>query len=99
MPDASTALDVASRVVDSATRNLARLVDVDGKVSVAKLDEHQVFAYDLAHAASAVAGCRSMLAYGEHGEFEAALARFYVADAIWDLATRILGRELSLIHI
>ncbi|HVM41549.1 MAG TPA: acyl-CoA dehydrogenase family protein [Acidimicrobiia bacterium] len=90
---ASRAVDAASRVVDAATRRLAELSSDGGSLSVAKLDEHQVFAYDLAHAASAVEGCRSMLRYAEHGDFEAALACFYIADAVWDLATRVLGRE------
>ena len=44
-------------------------------MSVAKLDEHQVLAYDLAHAASAVAGCSVMLEYGAKGEQESMLAR------------------------
>ena len=55
-------------------------------ISVAKLDEHQVLAYDLAHAAAAVEGSRVMCAYGEHGEVESLLARAYVADAVADLA-------------
>ena len=42
-------------------------------------------AYDLAHAASAVEGCRVMLDYGEHGEVESLLARAYVADAVADV--------------
>ncbi len=90
---AQNAVDVASRVVDSAVNHLSRLCADGARISVAKLDEHQIFAYDLAHAASAITGCRSMLRYGEHGDVEAALARFYVADAVWDLLTRIAGRE------
>jgi (2S)-methylsuccinyl-CoA dehydrogenase len=80
-------------VVDQATRRLSELTAEDGKASVAKLDEHQVFAYDLAHAASAVHGCRTMLGYAEQGEFEDQLARFYIADVFADLVGRIVGRE------
>ncbi len=86
-------LDVASRVLDAATRHLARTTSDGERISVAKLDEHQAFAYDLAHAASALEGARSILAYGEEGDLEAALACYYVADAIWDLGSRILSRE------
>ena len=99
MPDqlaaAADAVDLAAEVVDVATDHLAREATVDGKVSVAKLDEHQVLAYDLAHAASAVAGCSVMLDYGAKGEQESMLARAYIADAIWDLGTKLLGREAS----
>ena len=59
------------------------------------LDAHQVLAYDLAHAASAVEGCRVMLDYGARGEQESLLARAYIADAIWDLGTKVLGREAT----
>src|SRR5215471_2160054 len=65
------------------------------RVSVERLDQHQVLAYDLAHAASAVAGCRAMLEYGARGNVESMLARVYVADAVWDLGTKILGREAT----
>ena len=87
------AVEAAASLVDQATHRLAELTAEDGKASVAKLDEHQVFAYDLAHAASAVHGCRTMLGYAERGEFEAELARFTIAEVFADLAGRIVGRE------
>ena len=90
---ASAAVDAAASVVDQATHRLAELTAGDGKVSVAGLDEHQVFAYDLAHAASAVQGCRTMHGYAERGELEAQLAAFYIADVFADLVGRIVGRE------
>lgn len=90
---ASAAVETAAGVVAGAARRLAALAAEGGKLSVAKLDEHQVLAYDLAHAAAAVEGSRVMCRYGEHGEAEATLACAYVADAIWDVATRVLGRS------
>jgi (2S)-methylsuccinyl-CoA dehydrogenase len=90
---ARAAVETAASLVDLATRRLSELAAKDGKASVAKLDEHQVFAYDLAHAASALNGCRAMLAYAERGEFEGELARFYVADVFADLVGRLVGRE------
>jgi len=90
---ARAAVDVAAAVVDTACRTLADRSAVDGRVAVAKLDEHQVLAYDLAHAASAVAGCRVMLDYGTKGDFEAMLATGYIADAIFDIHTRVVTRE------
>ena len=90
---AAAAVSLAQSVVDSAARALAEQSSENGKVSVARLDEHQVVAYDLAHAAAAVEGSRVMCAYGEHGEVESMLARAYIADAMHDVATRMLGRS------
>src|SRR5689334_10832480 len=90
---AQAAVEAASGVVDAAARNLAEKSADDGRISVSKLDGHQVVAYDLAHAAAAVAGSRVMVDYAEHGEFEASLAYAYVADAITDVVTRLIGRE------
>ena len=93
LPAAAAAVDCAADVVASATDHLARESTVDGRISVARLDEHQVLGYDLAHAASAVEGAKVMLAYGEHGEVESMLARAFIADAIADLGAKLLGRE------
>src|SRR5256885_1846615 len=90
---AAAAVECAADVVASATEHLAGAATVDGRISVAKLDEHQVLGYDLAHAASAVEGAKVMLDYGERGEVESLLARTFVADAIADLSARLLGRE------
>jgi (2S)-methylsuccinyl-CoA dehydrogenase len=90
---AAAAVDCAAEVVEGATLTLARASSDDGRLSVAKLDAHQVLAYDVAHAASAIEGCRVMLRYGEHGELESKLARAYIADAIADVGARVLGRE------
>src|SRR3954447_22262033 len=96
MPDqldaAAAAVDRAAAVVDAAARTLADASRDDGRISVSKLDADQVLAYDLAHAAAGVEGSRTMLAYGERGDLESKLARAYVADAVWDLGTKLLGR-------
>jgi (2S)-methylsuccinyl-CoA dehydrogenase len=92
---AAGAVDDASALVDTAFANLATASAEDGRVSVARLDEHQVVAYDLAHAASAVQGCKVMLEYGERGEYESLLARAFVADVVWDLASKVLTREAA----
>ena len=92
MSSSAVAVDLAAAAVDRAASRLAELSADDGRISVAKLDEHQVLAYDLAHAAAAVEGSRAMLAYAQHGELESMLACAYIADAVWDLATRLVGR-------
>jgi (2S)-methylsuccinyl-CoA dehydrogenase len=90
---ARAAVEDAASVVDAACHHLAHSATDGNRISVAKLDEHQVLGYDVAHAASAVAGCRVMLEYAEHGEYESMLARGFVADAVADLLSRVLGRE------
>ncbi|MCZ7530127.1 MAG: hypothetical protein M5U31_07140 [Acidimicrobiia bacterium] len=90
---AADAVALSSRLVDTAAVNLAEASSDGDRISVAKLDEHQVLAYDLAHAASAVEGCRAMLAYAEKGDLESRLARAFVADAVADLGAKMLGRE------
>jgi (2S)-methylsuccinyl-CoA dehydrogenase len=87
MPDltaAAAALDLAKTAVDTTARHLA----ANGGV-----DANQAIAYDLAHATAAVEAARTMLSYGELGELEAKLTCAFAADAIFDVATRILGRE------
>jgi (2S)-methylsuccinyl-CoA dehydrogenase len=70
---------------------------IDGAASAMKLgggvDAHQILAYDLAHAASAVATARASLAYAAKGEVESRLVAAFLALALSDLATRVLGRE------
>jgi (2S)-methylsuccinyl-CoA dehydrogenase len=90
---AATAVDRAADVVAIATEHLARAAAVDGRISVARLDEHQVLGYDLAHAASAVEGAQVMLDYGARGEVESLLARAFIADAVAELGAKLLGRE------
>jgi (2S)-methylsuccinyl-CoA dehydrogenase len=90
---ANAAVALLGEAVDTAARHLASVSSADGKLSVAKLDEHQVLAYDLAHAAAAVEASRVMCRYGETGDTESMLARAYVADAFADVVSRIIGRD------
>ncbi|MFM8862684.1 MAG: acyl-CoA dehydrogenase family protein, partial [Acidimicrobiia bacterium] len=86
LASATDAVEAAAAVIDSAVRTLA---------ASGGADAHQVIAYDVAHAASAVATCRSMLDYGARGDLEARLACAFVADAIGELVPRVFGRESS----
>jgi (2S)-methylsuccinyl-CoA dehydrogenase len=90
---AAAAVDAAADVVSTAAGYLAEASSEDGRISVEKLDRRQVVAYDLAHAASAVEGCRVMLDYAGHGEFESKLARAFIADAIADVVARVIARD------
>jgi len=90
---AAQAVDIAADLVARASRQLATAATVDGRIDIEAFDQHQVLAYDLAHAASAVEGCRVMLEYASNGELETMLSWAYIADAIADLGARVLGRE------
>ena len=81
---AATVVDLAQQVVGKGVRHLS---------ASGGPDAHQVLAYDLAHAAAAVETARSMLGYGALGDDEARLTCAFVADAVHDLAGRVLGRE------
>jgi len=81
---ATAAVDLAHTVVGQGVRHLA---------GTGGPDAHQVLAYDLAHSAAVVETARSMLDYGAKGDDEAALTCAFVAEALHDVAGRLLGRE------
>ncbi|MEO6652325.1 MAG: acyl-CoA dehydrogenase family protein [Ilumatobacteraceae bacterium] len=85
------ALDAAARVLDVADAvigaAIARLTELGGP------DAQQVLAYELAHGGAGIATARGMLDYGAHGSVEADLTCGFVADAVHDLATKLIGRE------
>ena len=83
LTSAKAVIDLAHEVVDTAT----------GVLAGGSIDDSQVLAYDLAHAAASVETGRAMLHYGERGDTEAAMACAFVADAVADLAAKLYGRE------
>ncbi|HOT79929.1 MAG TPA: acyl-CoA dehydrogenase family protein [Microthrixaceae bacterium] len=80
---AASALEAANQVVAAG---IARLAEIG-------LDENQVLAYDVAHAAAAVQTGQSLLGYGIKGDVEASIANAFIADAIAELAGKVFGRE------
>jgi (2S)-methylsuccinyl-CoA dehydrogenase len=80
---AAAAVDLAKGVVDTAAAHL----------SGTDLDANQVVAYDFAHAASAVENARAVLDYGAKGDVEARITCAFVADSVYDLMVKVLGRE------
>ena len=84
-------LDAAAGVLRLADEVIAAAVD--RLTELGGPDAQQVFAYELAHGGAGIATARSMLSYGAHGDVEARLTCGFVADAVHDLATRVLGRE------
>ena len=84
LEDASELIERAQSVIEGALVSLKRGGGVDAR---------QTLAYDVAHAASALATARASLAYAARGEDESRLVAAFLAIALSDLATRILGRE------
>jgi (2S)-methylsuccinyl-CoA dehydrogenase len=84
LTSASELIDQAQAIIDGALHELA---DHGG------IDKQQTLAYDIAHASSAVATARACLSYGAKGPTEASLVAAFLALALSDLATRVLGRE------
>ena len=81
---ASDVVDLADKAVGTAIRQLT---------TSGGPDVHQVLAYDLAHAASAVATAEALLDYGAKGDIEARITCAFVADVMHDLASKLIGRE------
>ncbi len=59
------------------------------------VDSHQQAAYDLGHAAAVVEAAAAAVEYGELGDLERRIADAFVAEAVHDVATRLLGREAT----
>lgn len=85
LPAAADTIDLADRVVGKAVRRLASL---EGGP-----DEHQVLAYEIAHAAAGVATAKSLIDYGNKGDDEGKITCAFTADMVHELASKILGRE------
>ncbi|MCB0976876.1 MAG: acyl-CoA/acyl-ACP dehydrogenase [Acidimicrobiales bacterium] len=84
LASAASVIEQASAVVDAAAARIA---------ASGSIDDHQVLAYELAHAAAAVATAKGLLDYGAKGDIEGRITVAFVADAVKDLAARIYGRE------
>jgi len=81
---AGEVVELAQHLVDAGCATIR----ADGGV-----EANQVIAYDVAHAAAAVATARASLTYGALGETEELLATAFVADVMADLIGRVAGRE------
>ena len=81
---ANELIDQAHGVINLALRQLR---DRGG------VDANQSLAYDVAHAASAIATAESSLSYAKKGEVEARLVAAFLALVLGDLLIRVVGRE------
>jgi (2S)-methylsuccinyl-CoA dehydrogenase len=86
-------LAAAAGAVDAARAAVASGITALG--AAGSIDDNQVLAYDVAHAAAAVEAARTMLDYGNRGPVEAGLTAAFVADVVAGLAAAVFGREES----
>lgn len=95
LEQARSLVEAMRAVVDRATASLAERCEVDGRIDVGRIDEHQTVAYDLASIASALTAAEHLVAWGTKGDLEADLALALAADVAVDLQSRVAGRELA----
>src|SRR6188508_150021 len=91
VPDTTSDLEAAAAAISAADTVVATAVA--RLAEPGRLDTDQVLAYDVAHAAAAVATGKAMLPYAHKGKVESALAVAFIADAVADLAGKLFGRE------
>ncbi len=84
MDEARAALADTQGVLNACVQRLSG----DGTV-----ETEQVVAYDLAHAAAAVACAKAAADYGDRGNTESDLAAVFIAEAVYDVAMKVTGRE------
>ncbi|NOX30862.1 MAG: acyl-CoA/acyl-ACP dehydrogenase [Actinobacteria bacterium] len=84
MTAAKSTTALAKTVVDAAIARHRELDDAE---------QHQVMLYDIAHAASAIEMCRSVIDDGKKGPAEGALACAFIADVVAELGAKTIGRE------
>ena len=81
---AASAVAIGKTVIEKTAAHLAANGGVDANQSVA---------YDLAHAAAAVEIAGGILGYGAKGDVEGRIVCAFVADAMFDVVTKLFGRE------
>ncbi|WP_420624654.1 acyl-CoA dehydrogenase family protein [Candidatus Poriferisodalis sp.] len=84
-PDLKAAADALTAGVGAVSRATEHAVGLG--------DDHQCFLYDLAHTASAMRICESLLDWGALGDAEARLACGFIADALGEFHARLFARE------
>jgi (2S)-methylsuccinyl-CoA dehydrogenase len=93
MPDAEVAapdLAAAAEAVDNARTALQQAKKHDA--ANVGCEAYKSVSYDLAHAAAGIEMGAAVLEYGAKGDVEARIACAFVADAVHDLVSRLIGR-------
>ncbi len=85
-PDLVAAADAVAAAQRAVDAGIAAVVAAGGP------DAAQVLAYDVSHAAAGVRTAEAVLAYGARGPDEALIACAFAADAVADVAARVVGR-------
>jgi (2S)-methylsuccinyl-CoA dehydrogenase len=84
LAQATKVIELARSVIDACTT----------KIASESIDDNQVIAYELAHAAATVETGRSLLDhYAAKGDVEARITCAYIADSVGEMAAKLFGRE------
>lgn len=92
---AAVLVGAAEKTLNNITKHLARQTEDGGRISVSKTDHYQAALYDLVWATAEIIAAKEFLAYpervgkNEENSIETKLVRFFCADILTDIDTRI----------
>lgn len=89
MPQANYLLQLADELIQASLAHFAAVCKENGRLSTAKLDQHQPALYELAYQATKRLAASQLVAYAqaEQNSLAGPLAAIYVAETIHDLAS------------
>ncbi len=94
--DAQPALDAAQKICDAVGAFLASASADNGQISVAKLDRHQLAAFEYAYMVAEVQAASEAFAFveraGRQGELEETFAHMFLAETVQNIRTRVAAR-------
>lgn len=101
MIEAKGLIDKASAFFKKFEDQLSNQCKLDGKISVPKMDEHQLACYDLSWGAALLFGSNEMLAYPEKvkagpNSLEEKLSLFFIADVLNDFHSRFRVHAMNI---
>lgn len=97
--DVKTGLEVAQKICDDVAAYLASVSAEGGEVSVAKLDEHQLTAYEFAYMVAETSAAKEGFTFVQRanraGALDERLAHLFLAETLQNLRARLLARPAS----
>lgn len=97
--DVTAALDAAQKICDHVAGHLAAVSLENGEVSTAKLDQHQLAAFEFAYMTAELQAAREGFNHVERnkrqGSIDETLALIFLAETVQNLRTRVGARPAS----
>lgn len=102
LPKLSAFVQKVQTVNDHIWEYLARETGKDGRVSIGKLDRHQLLAFDAAWIKAQILAATQIVQYAIRlgGDLEARLTQFYVADILQEISSKVVSHmsRIGLTH-